>query len=135
MKLLLLSLLLLVAGMMAGCGAIMEPQASPPLATEDAGPRPGNARAVVAAWANEHYKFWPEHPFTAEELVVSEPMKVAVKMPIWFPIGHPVGWAVILGPENERLAGSIEEPCTRLIINRDQVIFVESRNYPFEAGP
>jgi hypothetical protein len=121
-----LPLLLLTALLLTQCGSMMVPQAMPPLATDDCGPKPQNAQAVAAAWANDHYKFWPSHPFTPEEMIISEPEKVALKMPIWFPVGRPVGWQVILGPENERLMNVVENVYVRLIIRNGAVVFSEA---------
>ena len=123
---------LLAALSLSSCGVMMETHASAPLPTDDVGPRPENPRAIAAAYANEHYKFWPPHPFTADEMIVSEPKPIALRMPLVFPVGRPVGWAVILGPENERFASSVENPYTRLIIHDGAVVMVESQNYPFE---
>lgn len=124
--------LLLAALVLSSCGAMMDTHASAPLPTDDVGPRAENPQAIAAAWANEHYKFWPSHPFTPEEMSISDVKPVAIRMPLVFPVGRPVGWQIILGPENERLASSVENPYTRLIIHDGAVILVESRNYPFE---
>ena len=122
----------LAALLLSSCGVMMETHASAPSPTDDVGPRPQNPQAIAAAWANEHYKFWPSHPFTPEEMSISDMKPVAIRMPLVFPVGHPVGWQIILGPENERLASSVENPYTRLIIHDGAVILVESQNYPFE---
>jgi len=126
-----LLLVILLASLLAAC-AVMNTTATAPLPTDDVGPKPANPRQIAADWANAHYSFIPSHPFTADEMQVSEPKPVSLQMPIWFPIGRKVGWQVILGPENERLAQAVDEPYIRLIVYRDNVIFVEAQNYPFQ---
>jgi len=126
-----LLLVLLAASMLSAC-AVMDTTATAPSPTDDVGPKPANPRQIAADWANAHYIFIPPHPFTADELQITDFKPVSLQMPIWFPIGRKVGWQVILGPENERLAQAIDEPYTRLIIYRDGVIFEEAQNYPFQ---
>ena len=126
-----LLLAILLATLLAAC-AVMNTTATAPLPTDDVGPKPANPRQIAADWANAHYSFIPSDPFTADEMQVSDPTPVSLKMPIWFPIGRKVGWQVILGPENERRAQAVDEPYIRLIVYRDNVIFVEAQNYPFQ---
>jgi hypothetical protein len=110
----------------------MNTTATAPLPTDDVGPKPRNPREIAADWANAHYSFLPPRLFTAEEMKVSEPTKVSLKMPIWFPIGRKVGWQILLGPENERLVNRAGLSCIRLIVYHDDVIFSEEQNYPFQ---
>jgi hypothetical protein len=123
-------LLLALIGFFSGC-ALVQTESFPPSPADDCGPRPRDPRRIAADWANAHYHFLPAHPFTSEEMRVSEPAKVSLQMPILFPIGRRIGWQVILGPENQRLADANEVPYTLLVIYRDRVIFSEARSAPF----
>ena len=92
-----LLVVILLASLLAGC-SVMDTTATAPLPTDDVGPKPANPRQVAADWANAHFSFIPSQPFTADELQVSDPIPVSLRMPFWFPVGRKVGWELILGP-------------------------------------
>ncbi len=109
----------------AGCASS---DATPLLASDDCGPKPQNYRQIVADWFNSNYKFTPPTPLRPDEFSVSEPTKAATTD---FLLGRKVGWQVILGPENTMLTNFTHLNYTRLIVNRDWIVSIESRDSPF----
>ena len=101
---------------------------SKPSATDDVGPKPVNAAAIIAHWGNSRYKFIPNNPFTPEEMVLSEPVPISY---FEIPFGKKVGWQVISGPENKRLQYEMELNYTQFIIHDGAVISVTSQDFPF----
>ena len=98
---------------------------TPLLASDDCGPKPGNAKAVAAAWLNAHCRYTPPNPIKPEELSAAEPTRVAT---IDVMHGRNVGWQIILGPENKAVCDYTDAKYTRMIINRDRVISVTSND-------
>ena len=101
--------------------------AAAPLATDDCGPKPRAPGRIIAAWLNARTISLSHGPFTAGELSMSEPRKVAVPGLT----GRIVGWEVILGPENRRVVDYTEVAYARAIINRDRVISFNASSFPF----
>ena len=116
--------LAVLAGFFSGC---VVSSASAPLATDDCGPRPRDPGRVIAAWLNARSLSLSGRPFTAGELSMSEPTKVAFTDLT----RRKAGWQVILGPENRRVVDFTEVAYTRVIIKRDRVISVVSSSFPF----
>jgi hypothetical protein len=121
----------LLVAVFSGCATLVQTTSTTPLANDDCGPNPRDPQKIAADWANAHYHFLPAHPFTPSDMKITGPSKVALKMPLLLPIGHKIGWQIVLGPENQRLADANELPYTLLVIYRDKVIFAEARSSPF----
>ncbi|MEI9892866.1 MAG: hypothetical protein WDN28_02850 [Chthoniobacter sp.] len=120
-------LVLLTAVALSGCIFLPEPPPTTPSGTE-AGPRPTNPRAVIADWANSHYKYMVSSPFTPEEMAISEPTPIVYHDAL---LGRKIGWEVIIGPDTPRLSRVIEMDYTRFILYRDGIISMVSSDRPF----
>ena len=101
---------------------------SKPTATDDVGPKPTNAAAIIAHYGNSHYQFVPNDPFTPEEMVLSEPAPISY---FEIPFGKKVGWQVISGPDNKRLQYEMELNYTQFTIHNGQIISAVSQDFPF----
>jgi hypothetical protein len=99
-----------------------------PSATEDVGPKPVNAAAIIAHWANQRYKFIPSNPFTPGEMALSGPVPISY---FEIPFGKKVGWQVISGPDNKRLQNEMELNYTQFVIHNGAIISVVSQDFPF----
>src|SRR6187402_553750 len=120
-------LVLLAVAAFEGCIFLPEPPPTTPSGSA-AGPRPTNPRAVIADWANYHYKYMVSSPFTPGEMAISEPTPIVYNDAL---LGRKVGWEVIIGPDTPRLSKVIEYDYTRFILYRDGIISIVSSETPF----
>jgi len=119
-----LSFLIASVAFFSGCAFSA---ATAPLATGDYGPKPRDPGRVIAAWLNSRCLSISRGPFTASELIMSDPTEAAIMSLT----GRKAGWQVILGPENSKVVDCTEVGYTRVIMNRDRVISVTSSSFPF----
>jgi len=120
-------LLLLITCAFSGCLSMLAEPPSQPTAAEDVGPKPTNIEWIVANWGNRNYP--ARHAYTAEEFSIPDPKPIVYNEPL---LGRKVGWQVMIGPENRRLANDIGYAYTRLIIHGDRIISTVSSSSPFQ---
>ena len=118
-------LLLLITCVFSGCLSMLEGPPSRPTAADDVGPKPTNVDWIVANWATRT----TGSRYTAEELSIPDPKPIVYNEPL---LGRKVGWQVMIGPENRRLATEIGYSYTRLIIHGDRIISTVSSSSAFQ---